>query len=216
MNTVCIIHSYPGAGPTLDLLWPGFKKVGLPLVGVETIDGEHHWPESIPTVTIGINKHWMVDRRQLPSRLINTLGYFLSTEYDRCLVVEYDTLFTAPMPEYASGLVLNRAGGQLPNTRATQFFHSPWIFDRKNAAAIIPHGASLIANGECDTGPNGSPDVFLGLIVDDLKLEWEPSNTFSANTIEGPFIEPARKAYWDGCWMFHGIKKREQLESITQ
>lgn len=216
MSTLLMIHSYPGAGPTLDLLWPGFKRLGLPMVGVETIDGEHHWPEPIPTIAIGINKHWTMDRRSLPSRLVNTLGYFLSTDYQRGLVCEYDTFFAGPIPEFKGGLVLNRAGSQLPDTRATSFFHTPWVFDRATAARVIPHGASLIANGECDSGPNGSPDVFMGLIVDDLRLEWEDAKAFSANTIENEFIEPARRAYKAGCWFFHGVKTKTHLDSITQ
>jgi len=216
MKTVLYIHSYPGAGPTLDLLWPGFKQLGLPMIGVETIDGEHHWPEQIDTIVIGINKNWRLDRRSLPSRLINTLGHFLHTDYQRCVVVEYDTFFNGKMPDYEGGLVLHRAGGQLPDSRATQFFHSPWIFDRKNAAQVIIHGSKLIEEGQCDTGSHGSPDVFLGLVVEDLGLQWEESNTFSANTIEGPFVEPARKAYREGCWMFHGVKNQQQLDSFTK
>lgn len=216
MKSVCYIHSYPKATDTLKLLWPGFKLLGLPLIGVETIDGEHFWPEPIPTITIGVNKHWLTDRRYLPTRLVNTLGHFLSTDYERCCIVEYDTLITGPLPEYPPGLVTHRAGGQLPNTRATQFFHTPWYCDRPAASKIIMHGSTLIAQGECDEGNNGSPDVFLGLIVDDLKLPWRESGTFSANTIEGVFIEAARKAYREGCTFFHGCKKQEHVDSIIK
>lgn len=215
MSTVAYIHSYPGATETLKLLWPGFKLLGWPLIGVETVDGEHEWPEPVKTITIGINKPWHMDKRSLPTRLINTLGHFLAGDHKRCCILEYDTLILGPLMFDGKGLVTHLAGGQLPEAECRQFFHTPWVFERPTAAKVIVKGTELIYNGTCDRGPHGSPDVFMGLVIEQLGLPWEESGTFSANTIEGPFVEPARAAYRAGCKLFHGVKTREQMESIT-
>lgn len=216
MKAACFIHSYPGATETLRLLWPGFRLLGLPLIGVETIDGNHEWPEPIQTVKIGRNVHWLSDRRNLPRRLIGTLKYFLSTDYERACIVEYDSLICGPMPEYPPGLTCHATGGRLPSAECPSFHHTPWIVDRATAEALWYEGMKLIVDGTCDRGPHGSPDVFLGLLIDRLKLPWNASGTFSANTIEGTFVEPAREAYRAGCWFFHGVKTQEHIDSINQ
>lgn len=214
VNTVLYIHSYPAATETLKLLWSGFKLLGWPIIGVETINGKHEWPEPIKTISIGVDKIWHKDRCNLPSRFINTLGHFLTTDYDRCCIIEYDTLILGPLPEYTKGLVTHLAGGRLPDCEAAHFYHTPWICNRTTAAHIITHGMKLIENGTCERGPHGSPDVFLGLIIEQLGLDWEDSLTFSANTIIGSFVPEARKALADGCVFFHGTKSKEHVDSI--
>ncbi len=64
---------------------------------------------------------------------------------------------------------------------------------------------------------HGSPDMFLGLIVDRAQMRWEDigCGTFSRNTIHSPEdIALARKAIANGAWFIHGIKSREVLEAI--
>lgn len=217
MKTLCLIHSFPGATNTLLLLWSGFKSLGWDLVGVETIDGDHFWPEPIPTIKIGRNVHWLKDRRSLPIRLVNSFRYFLSTDYDRCMVVEYDTFIRGPLPEWPAGLVCNHVGGKLPDSDAKHLLATPWYCDRETAAKIVEHGTALITEGACDRGPHGSPDVFLSLVVDRAGISFTHSKTFTANTIEGsPYVESAREAFRNGCLLFHGVKTRAQLESFTK
>ncbi len=220
MKTVCYIHSYPACAETLAMLWPGFKLLGIPLIGVDCVGDPTLWPEPIETIEAGINAYATEDRWNLPSRMMLTLRHFISTNYDRCLICEYDTLISGPMPEYPEGFVTHRAGGQLPGTKATQFFHSPWIFDRTSARLIMGIGMGLLRDGmEMASGPSyvhGSPDVFLGLIVDMTQMAWTESGTCSFNTIDSPDrISVARKAYQEGCWFIHGFKTRAQLEAVT-
>lgn len=216
MKTLCLIHSYPGATNTLLLLWPGFKSLGWDLVGVETIDGDHFWPEPIPTIKIGRNVHWQKDRRSLPIRMVNSFAYFLTTDYDRCMIVEYDTHIIGPLPEWPAGLVTNHIGGQMDGCDAKHLFHTPWYCDRETAAKIVEYGTALIREGACEKGHHGSPDVFLSLVVERGGIKFSHSDTFSANTISGsPYVENAREAFKNGCRLFHGVKTRAQLESFT-
>ncbi len=219
MNTVAYIHSYPGAASTLAMLWPGFKLLGLPLIGVDCEDEPTVWPEPIPVIAVGINAYATEDPHNLPCRLVLTLKHFLSTEYEQCVVVEYDTLIVKPFPGYPPGFVAHRAGGKHPQSEASQFFHTPWIFDRAAAATCVLVGAEIIADGTLLRGGRGvhaSPDMFLGLIVDRCGLPWTESGTFSRNTIDSPeHVDAAREAIARGTWMLHGIKNRAQLESVN-
>lgn len=219
MNTVCYVHAYPGAASILAMLWGGFRQLGLPLIGVDCLGEPCVWPESIPTIEAGYNAYANVDHYNLPSRLVLTLRHFLTTDYERALVVEYDTLFNGHMSDYPKGFVSHRAGGRLGGSEASQFFHTPWIFDRPSAATVIDAGMALMLDGTVGRGPvgvHGSPDMFLGLIIDRTGMEWSESGTFSRNTIDSPDdLALAREAYQAGCWMFHGVKTRAQLESIT-
>lgn len=218
MKTLAMIHSYPGATNTLLLLWKGFKSLGWDIVGVECIDGDHYFPEQIPTIKIGRNVHWLKDRRSLPIRLVNSFSYFLTTDYDRVLICEYDTFIRGPLPEWPAGLVCNHVGGQLPDSDAKHLLATPWYADRETAARIVTTGIELINEGVCEKGPHGSPDVFLSLVCERAKIPWTHSDIcYSANTIEGePYVTQAREAFKRGCKFFHGVKSRAQLESFTK
>lgn len=216
MKTLCLIHSYPGAAETLALLWPGFKRSGYDLVGVNTIDGLCLWPEPIPTITIGRNIHWLNDRRSLPTRMVNSFRYFLSTEYDQCFVCEYDSYFHGKPPEFPAGFVCNHVGGQLPDSDALYLLASPWIADREAARLIVEHGTDLILEGACEKGPHGSPDVFLSLVVQRAGMSFtHAEKAYTANTIEGePYLSEARKALANGAVFFHGVKTQQQLDDL--
>lgn len=217
MRVLCLIHSYPGATNALMLLWAGFKSLGWDLVGVETIDGDHFWPEPIQTIKIGRNVHWLNDRCSLPTRMVNSFRYFLTTDYDRCMVCEYDSYIIGPLPKWPAGLVCNHVGGQLPDSDAKALLASPWYADRETAAKIVEAGTSLIREGVCERGPHGSPDVFLALVCERAGIPWTHSDTYAANTIEGePYVSQAREAFKRGCRFFHGVKDRAQLESFTK
>lgn len=218
MKTVCLIHGYPGATNTLLLLWSGFKSLGWDLVGVETIDGEHFWPESIPTVKIGRNVHWLQDRRSLPMRLVNSFAWFLTTDYERCMIAEYDTYIRGPLPEWPAGLVCNHVGGQMDGSDALYLLATPWCADRETAAKIVEHGTALINEGVCEKSVHGSPDVFLSLVVQRAGIKFTHADwSYTANTIEGePYVSNARNAYQRGALFFHGVKTRAQLESFTK
>lgn len=218
MKTVVYIHSYPGGAATLALLWDGFKNLGLPLVGVNCVGEPTAWPEPIPTIEAGYNAYANVDNYNLPSRLVLTLKHFLTTDYERALVVEYDTLFTGPMPDYPSGFTAQFAGGRLPNSEASTFWHTPWISDRAAAETIVRVGTELMMDGTVGRGPlglHGSPDVFLGLIKDRSGMEFNDSGTFSRNTIDNPAdVAEARKAIAAGVWMLHGVKTQAQRDAM--
>lgn len=216
-SCIAYIHSYPGAAAALAMLWPGFKKLELSLIGVEC-DGEPTvWPEPIPTIDAGINAYATADPYNLPSRLVLTLKHFLTTEFERCIVMEYDTLILGPIPDYPSGFVAKHFLGVIPGSEATQFFHTPWLFDRESAETVIRVGMELMMDGTVGRGGwiHGSPDMFLGLIVDRSGMKFTDSGTFTKNTIHSPEdITLARQAVADGVWFLHGVKSREVLDAI--
>lgn len=214
MSTVAYIHSYPGASPALDLLWAGFKINDWTLIGVDCIGEPCEWPEPIRTIQMGRNILWTKEPRNLPRRLLGTLAHFIFTGEDQCVIVEYDTAIFGKMPQYPKGFTAHLAGGQLPDSDSKHFYHTPWIFDQKTAIEFFQAGETILQEGLCDKGCHGSPDVFLALICERLGVIPNESGTFSANTVEGVFVEPARQAYLDGCWMIHGVKTPEHLKSI--
>jgi hypothetical protein len=220
MKTVAYIHAYPGATATLAMLWSGFKKLGADLIGVDCVGEPCVWPEPIPRIEAGINAYATEDAYNLPSRLVLTFRHFLTTDYERCAIFEYDTLITGAIPEYPPGFTAHRAGGRLTGSEASEFWHTPWICDRSTAIELCLHGMELMLDGTVGRGPrgvHGSPDMFLGLIADKTGMKFHESGTFSRNTINSPEdIAEARKAIAGGTWMLHGVKTREQLDAILR
>ena len=218
-RTVCYIHSYPGAADIIQLLWSGYQKLGMPLIGVDCEDKPTSWPGPIETIKAGVDIHWMENRKNLPTRLIKTLRHFLTTDYYRCVVIEYDTLILGPLPDWPIEpyrMIAKASGGPADGSQASQFFHTPWVFDRSSAGVVIGVGHKLIDEGIADRGVHGSPDVFLGLIVDAANMRWEDSGTFSVNSLDLPEnVIAAQEAYRNGCVFFHGIKDDLQKRAVT-
>lgn len=218
MSVLLAIHSFPGAMNTLLMpeIWAGFKSTGWDILGVETVEGNHFWPEPVPTIKVGSNVFWMHNKLNLPMRFLGTIYHFLNhTPNDHLCIVEYDTYICGKFYEPCDGLTTHLAGGQLPDSKSTRFFHTPWIMDRETAKKILKQGTILIMEGEHAHGCHGSPDVFLGLIVDRLELPFNESNTFSVNTIEAYAAPAANEAYKNGCKFFHGVKRPEHITNIT-
>jgi hypothetical protein len=222
-KTVAYIHTYPGCAPILAMLWSGFKNLNLPIIGVDCVGEPTEYPEPVKTIEAGRNAYATDDPVNLPVRLILTLKHFLTTHYERCVIMEYDTLITGPLPDWPLHpyrMITKRAGGKHDSSEASQFFHTPWIFDRSSAGVVIGVGTQLVADPVMDRGGRGvhaSPDMFLGLIMDRASFCWEDTGdtTFSRNTIDTPEqIAAARDAKARGCVFFHGVKTREQMEAI--
>jgi hypothetical protein len=177
----------------------------------------------VKTIEAGINAYATEDPLNLPSRLILTLKHFLTTDYERCVIMEYDTLITGPLPDWPLNprrMIAKRAGGKHDSSEASQFFHTPWIFDRSSTGVVTGVGTQLLSDPVMQRGGRGvhaSPDMFLGLIMDRVPFQWEDTgdSTFSRNTIDSPDqIAEARDAKAKGCVFFHGVKTREQMEAI--
>jgi len=218
-RTVCYIHSYPAAADIISILWDGYQKLGLPIIGVDCEDKPTSWPQPIETIKAGVDIHWMENRKNLPKRLVQTLRHFLSTDYQRCVVMEYDTLILGPLPDWPlhpCRMIAKASGGPADGSEASQFFHTPWVFDRSSAGVVIGVGQKLIDDGTVERGVHGSPDVFLGLIVDAVNMRWEDSGTFSVNSLDLPEnVIAAQEAHRNGCVFFHGVKDDLQKRAVT-
>lgn len=214
MKTLLAIHSYPGANELVKQLWPYYEKSGWDIIGIGTNDNKTHWPEGVASVNIGRNAY-IYDQSNLPQRLVNTIKYFLEscTEYTNLCIVEYDCIFLAPLQFNETGITTHLAGGNV-GTETNSFYHVPWFMDRGMALKIATEGEKLINEGRLE---KGSPDVFLGLILQNLGITPHESNTFSVNSFDLPQnIVAGRRAIKSGCKFLHGVKDMHQLEAILE
>jgi hypothetical protein len=212
MRTLLAIHSYPGANDLMKTLWPYYQKSGWDILGIGTNDGKTQWPDGVEFVNIGRNAY-INDRSNLPQRLVNTIKHFLSTcvEYTHLCIVEYDCIFLAPLELNKTGITTHLAGYNV-GTEANAFYHVPWIMDRETAAKIVEEGDRLLAARIYELG---SPDLFIGLVLQNLGITPHESGTFSVNSFDTPNnILLGRDAIKNGCKFLHGIKSTQQLESI--
>lgn len=216
MSTLLAIMAYPQADATLRMLWKGYKLAADAMVGICPDSGIVKWPEPIDEVRSGPNDFWMQEKEMLPRRLVATLKHFLTTDHSDCCIIEYDTLILERLPSHPGGFVTHLAGGQLNDAECSQFFHTPWWPDRASAEVMLPCMEELIESGICKRSCHGSPDVFMGLVVQRLSLPWTDSNTFSAHAIENGWKEPAKRAFLNGCKFFHGVKKQRHIDAIMQ
>lgn len=212
------IFSYAGANATVGRHWPYFQKAGVPLWGIGRINTSCYWPNGVfHTTDIGMDSY--VDGHNLCSRLVKALTCFLEDHYfhdynDVCLI-EYDSIFTGPLPEHPGGLATCIAGGNSPGFKGTRFFHTPWWADRPTAATIVEEGRKMLAEGDIE---HGFPDRFLGRLVDRRpEIKVSETNTFSVNTIDRPeYVAQARAAIERGIWYAHGVKTPDQLKAVTE
>lgn len=214
MKVLLAIHSYPGANELVKQLWPYYDKSGWDIIGIGTNDNKTQWPDGVKFVNIGRNAY-IYDHSNLPQRLVNTIKYFLERcpEYTHLCIVEYDCIFLSPLEFQETGITTHLAGGTV-GTEANAFYHVPWFMDRESGALIMEEGERLILQKRFELG---SPDVFLGLILQNLGINPHESNTFSVNSFDLPKnIEAGRKAISEGCKFLHGVKSMQQLEKLLK
>lgn len=224
---VLCIHSYPGGNSAVERHWDYFMHAGADLVlGIATFDGICRFPETVDEVAqIGCSSY--INGPHLPQRLIDTLSYVLE-KYDPnfILVAEYDTVIfrRIELENLEKELASHLAGGRTWESKATAFYHNPWLFSRAAAEKFIPAGRAAIDEGICGHitpvaygTPEASPDVFFGYIAERLELDVQTDlwTEFSRNDLfQRGNLELAREAYLEGVDVIHGIKTQQELEYI--
>lgn len=213
------IFSYAGANATVGRHWPYFERAGVPIWGIGRIDTSCVWPNGCRyTTDIGMDSY--VNGHNLCSRLVKALTHFLEerqfADFSDVCLIEYDSIFTRPLPEHPGGLATHIAGGNSTGFKGTRYFHTPWWVDRPTAEMIVNEGWRMIHNGDIE---HGFPDRFLGLLCDrQPEIKVVPLlDTFSVNTIDRPeYVEMARAAVKRGAFYLHGIKTESQLKAVTE
>jgi len=130
------------------------------------------------------------------------------------------------MEGFHNCLAGHMAGGPTWGSRATCFYHNPWVFDRGIVVDFIKEGQKAISEGICADRQRGqppvaecSPDVFFAYVAEQLGCEVQDDlwREYSRNDLKDhERLEGARKAYWDGVNIIHGIKTQDELTYITK
>jgi len=150
----------------------------------------------------------------LPERYVSTIQNFLKTNYSHLCIIEYDSIFLDRVNFKESGITCRKGGGGMPGFKAATFYHTPWFMDRETAFEIAVEGRALLLRGEYE---GGSPDFFLGLILENLGIIPHESGTFSVNSLDTTNnMGLAKTALSEGCKFFHGIKSIQQLAELLK
>jgi hypothetical protein len=217
LKTLLVIMSYGNAAAQVGWSWKHYQASGFDIMGTCPEDSTHEWPPEVRLVRdVGKNGY---SSPALIKRWVNTINTVLHSSscsaYDAFCLTEYDGVFFRQPPEFTGGLWTHLAGGKLnQGEMASRFYHTPHWFDREAGSKILEHGRKLVAEGQFELG---SPDVFLGRIIEELKLPYHETNTFSVNggMLEIPeYWEAAKKYVREGGYYCHGLRKREQLVAL--
>lgn len=207
--TLLVVMSWEGNYEIAKRHFKHWTITGWPIVGTCPEDASHPWPPDVwHARNIGKAGY---NNPDLIRRWLRTVECLMEPQYnaftDFC-VIESDSVFLSPPPTHPGWLFTHLAGGKLnQGEQANAFYHTPWWFDRAAAAVIIKRGRELIAEEQWEIG---SPDVFLGRIIEDTKLPWTETNTFSVNGGMMHYMLPAAiEAVKKGVWYVHGITKPE-------
>lgn len=232
VNLLLAIHSWSGANEILARHWPYFQNAGASsIVGIGT-DGSHRsypeptlakcvFPKGVDDIAIIGDDAYMAGNN-LVRRLMETMDWMLGQPpywpaEDRFAIVEYDTIFLRPVPEF-TGTAAYQAGGPTWGSKAaTGFYHNPWLFDRDDGTRLVQQLGHILAEGHCKYGtPESSPDVAFAWACERAGIEVQQLlKEYSQNTLDLPhFLDEAREAVRAGAHCIHGVKTAEQLDYI--
>lgn len=225
-KTLVVIQSYGKARDTVHRHWEFYKKAGCDILGVNTKEKPHDWPENCPTVDIG-EDHYLNGTDFLCRRLLETIAYVLREKkfehYTHFMFVEHDAVFIRKLPEEKPGLVTPYPGfcPKEWGLNSLWFIHTPYWADRATCQRIVETGYELLSEGIFD---KGNPDSFIGSIIARADLPWEhfpKFKTFSVNSgslsedpMKGPLRVSIRQHIKEGCFYVHGLKTPEELDFI--
>lgn len=225
-KTLVCIQSYGKARDTVHRHFPFYKKSGCDLLGVNTADAPHDWPEGIPTVNIGKDAY-LNGTDFLCRRLLETMAYCLREkkfeQYSHFMFVEHDAVFTNKTPLEKPGLLTPYPGFNPKEwgLNSIWFIHTPYWADRGTCEMIVRTGYELLSQGIFD---KGNPDSFIGSIIEEADIPWthfDKFQTFSVNSgslseepFKGPLRCSVREHIMKGAFYIHGLKTPEELEFI--
>lgn len=212
MKPLLAIFAHHGTEDALQRHWPFFERTGADIIGIGRLDTKVNWPTGTLTdVNVGLQSY--VNGNNLPNRFLDTLELMLNFPHEDLILTEWDSIFLKPLPpnpdcDFEGTLFYNED----PNFECPHYFHPYWRFTRKSAQRFIDHGRELVKRGNIE---HGQKDRFVGRVVMDLRFRWKANGCFSANTIDRPELQAeARKYIAEGGYFIHGVKTKEQLDSL--
>lgn len=217
MRHLLAIHAHPGTEPHLKRHWPYFKRAEMDILGVGRTGGVIEWPEKVHEVLIGESDYVNAKTGNLSFRVVLTFKHFLENfDHDTCMCVEYDSVILAKPEPYPGGFASFLAGYCPPEwgVKAKRFLHCPWWMDRATAEKFVTAGERLLSSGEYE---NGSPDVFVGRVIDEARIGFNPLNAFSRNTLDmrlPRLLDECKDAIAAGVWYAHGFRDDQHLDYV--
>lgn len=227
MKTLLVILSHSGANETVQRHWPWYERAGCDILGVGRENTNSVWP-LFNNAQLSNGNHYIgslnVGQESGPvganhiERFTNVLQA-LTVEarfmlYERFAIIEYDGIFTKPIPDTAPGLTTKLAGHLTPGFMSEHFYHTPWIVDEDTGIDIVRYGKRMLKAGLIE---HGFIDRWLGLMHDLYKFPLHDLGhlSYTQNTILPHHYDDARKAVKNGAFYLHGVKTHEALEAIN-
>ena len=205
---------------------PFFQRQRADSTYIITTENTHcDVPEGATAMPVGVDSY--INGSHLPKRMLNTMQLLLEKEWDTLMLAEYDTvIFNRIQTENMTGDVAGHlGGGPTWGSKATRFYHNPWVFSRASASQFIETGTTAIEQGVCGQMthdayglPESSPDVFFGYVCEQLgfNIQTDLWKEFSRNSFDHrEDLELAKNFYQLGVDAIHGIKTAEELAYIT-
>jgi hypothetical protein len=215
-GTLLCIHSYPGANETFARHWTNYQKFGADrIVGIGTEDNHCVFP--CESVNIGPNAYMKIGGKDdhLCRRLLDTVKWCLTQSEDHFAIIEYDTIPLKKIPKW-NGVCASLTGGQVNGSKATQFFHNPWLFTRDSGPELVR--ALEAALGDSAEYPDNSPDLYFGLACERAGIKVGCNfKLFTRNRLDAPGdLDLAVEAAENGAHVIHGVKTEEEYNSIMR
>lgn len=170
-------------------------------------------PSGIQHVTVPVPSR--TDKRFHAERLLKVFQAAIDTGESTVLLTECDSVFVKVPEAVPEGFGCFLAGQSPPEWECGHwpFLHPPFYMRREVAARWVEAASRII---EIDVG-NGTPDVFSGMVCVQAGIPIVPLNVYSTNGLDmrakSKLVE-ARKAFLNGVWHIHGIKRHDHLDFI--
>lgn len=149
------------------------------------------------------------------SRVLDTMKYCLSLDYQGFVFTQYDSICLGPLPVIQSlDSIHHFAGGEVAGFRSNFFLHPPWCFGKARLEEFVKAASTY----DIVTTENGIMDRWLSLIIEEACLPFEKCVwSCSINSIDKPsYVEGVRQAIASGCKFVHGVKNKQQLDAILR
>lgn len=222
MKTALVILSYASANAMVARHWDYYLRSGCDIIGVGREDSDCRFPAERLVGTVKLGKDSYVSGDNLIRYHLDALDYVLhnnctSIKYGRVILTEPDAIFLKPVPNTPACLSGTLCGGNSPGFLGSFFAHGPWIMDMMTAELVVRYGRRMLDRGLIE---HGFPDRFYGLITDlfhDIGFHDLRPLTYSKNLLDRPeYIRGARQCIEAGGFAVHGIKSKDQLDTVTK
>jgi hypothetical protein len=213
VNTALAILAHEAARPTIADFFPRWQKLGLPMLGF--VPDGHRWPgPCIETVFAqGKSSH---DGPDVIDRFILALETLHDTEYDRFVLMEYDTVnLVDRLPKIDWSLlsagIMNAFHDGCPGD-SYYIALSPWIFTRETLRPFLAGCLRQRKHPSYQSWVKGLLDRFVAVVITEEKI---PASSIP-ELMPFPFeaLKPLEAIPLNNMTWVHGWKRKEQFKHL--